>query len=303
MAYEWPNYDPTMVALLHPEESHPEGLHVGGGGWPVEAVCAEFARLAYFRFEEPEGEARLIAALAQAGFGPPKLFNSKIPTFGNPLRRFLQSVRARDAQAFASSSDDGDVTILAFRGTQADSTGDLVSDLWAFRHSTSLGKVHKGFWLAYQSLADKIGAWLAEAPPRRLIVTGHSLGAAMATVMAALHKDVELITFGCPLVGDRRFAEAFGREALRYVDCADVVTTVPYRFMGYVHFGRLRYIDRHGTVHESVPDQAWIDEDRRQAGLDYRRYRGRTGVVPLRRGADHAPVNYVSAVAGKRNDP
>lgn len=303
MPRDW-SYDPTREALLRPEERHPEGLYARGDDWPFEAVCAEFARLAYFRFEKTEGKARLTAALARAGFGAPACFNSDVPPFGNWLRRMAQSLRKRDAQAIGATSLDREVTILAFRGTQADKPKDLVTDLLAWR--TGLpggGKVHTGFWKAYCSLRDEVGTWIGEVRPKRLIVTGHSLGAAMATLMAAEHRQAELVTFGCPLVGDRQFADRFGRDALRYVDCADIVASVPYRFMGYVHFGKLRYIDRHGAVHETVPDEEALREDRRQAALDYRRYRGRPGIVPLRRFADHSPFNYVSAVAGKRHDP
>ena len=304
MAYEWPNYDPTLQALLHPEQSHPYGLHTQGDGWPVEAVCAEFSRLAYFHHEEDEGKRRLNEALAKAGFGEAVPFNSDVPLFGNWLRQKRQRLRNRGAQAFAATSLDGELAILAFRGTQADRPEDLITDLTAWRtRFPKGGKVHTGFWEAYRSLHEPIEAWLGEARPRRLVVTGHSLGAAMATLMAALHEQAELISFGCPLVGNREFGERFGRPALRYVDCTDMVATVPYGFLGYVHFGELRYIDRHGAVHASAPDEAALREDRRQAGIDYRRYLGEPGNVPLRRFADHAPVNYVSAAAGKRRDP
>jgi hypothetical protein len=305
MLHDWTRYDPTELALLHPEQSHPEGLHVAGDGWPFEAVCAEFARLAYFRFEAEAGKAQLNQALARAGFGEAAPFNPvEVPTFGNWFRRKRQALRRRDSQAFAATSLDGELTILAYRGTQADRPNDLMTDLMAWRTSLPGGaKVHTGFWLAYRELAKQIDPWLAAARPRRLVVTGHSLGAAIATIMAALHDNAELVTFGCPLVGDRKFAEDFGRQSLRYVDCTDMVTTVPYGFMGYVHFGEMRYIDRHGTVHAPPPDKDALREDRRQAGLDYGKYRGQPGNVPLRRFADHTPVNYVSAVAGKRNDP
>ncbi|HEX8124380.1 MAG TPA: lipase family protein [Allosphingosinicella sp.] len=305
MAYPWPNYDPTQEALLHPELSHPHGLYRQGDDWPFEAVCAEFARLAYFKFETDAGKARLDEAMAQAGFGEAATFDPvAVPTFGNWIRRRQQALRPRDSQAFAATSLDGEVTILAYRGTQADAPKDLVTDLMAWRTTLPGGaKVHTGFWLAFRELAAQIDPWLARARPRRLVVTGHSLGAALATIMAAMHEDAELVTFGSPMVGDRRFAEAFRRPALRYVDCTDMVTTVPYGWMGYVHFGEMRYIDRHGAVHAPAPGEAALREDRDRAGTDYGPYRARPGNVPLRRFADHAPVNYVSAVAGKRNHP
>lgn len=297
----WPQYDPSFEALIHPEERHPFGLHEAGDGWPLEAVCAEFSRLAYFRFETEAGRRQLSLALEKADFAAPTCFGSKLPVFGNWFRRRLQSLRDRDAQAFGATSTDGELTILAFRGTQADRPRDLLTDLSAWRtRFPKGGKVHTGFWTAYRQLHDPIQAWLGEIRPRRLVVTGHSLGAAMATLMAALHEEAELVTFGCPLVGNREFADAFRRPCVRFVDCADIVTTVPYGFLGYVHFGELRYIDRSGAVHRPAPPDPAIRQDRAQAKRDYRRAYGGAGNVPVRHFADHAPVNYVSAVAGKR---
>ena len=214
MGYEWPNYDPTEEALLHPERSHPYGLHRQGDNWPLEAVCAEFARLAYFHFEDEAGKRRLNQALSEAGFGEAVPFNSAVPTFGNWLRQKMQELRNRDAQAFAATSLDGELTILAFRGTQADRPKDLITDLTAWRtRFPKGGKVHTGVWQAYRGLHEDIEEWLGEARPKRLVVTGHSLGAAMAVLMAALHEEAELITFGCPLVGNSDFTERFGRTA------------------------------------------------------------------------------------------
>jgi hypothetical protein len=302
MTYEWPHYDPTVQALLHPELSHPSGLHAEGDGWPLEAICAEFARLAYFRFEEQAGKDRLTQALAEAGFGPPACFDSDVPPFGNWLRRIRQSFRKHGAQAFGATSLDGGLSILAFRGTQADEPKDLLTDMaaWSVRFPRG-GRVHAGFWAAYSSLQEQISPWVAALRSERLVVTGHSLGAAMAVLMAAVHDRAELVTFGCPLVGNRQFADRFGRSALRYVDCSDMVTTVPYGFLGYVHFGDMRYIDGQGAVHETLPSEEAVKEDRKSAKEHYRRtYAGVKGNVPVRDFADHAPVNYVSAVAGKR---
>jgi pimeloyl-ACP methyl ester carboxylesterase len=177
----------------------------------------------------------------------------------------------------------------------------MITDLTAWRtRFPKGGKVHTGFWRSYCSLRDGIEHWLGQDRPKRLVVTGHSLGAAMATVMAALHEQAELITFGCPRVGDREFAERFGRTALRYVDCTDFVTTVPYDFLGYTHFGEMRYIDSGGVVHPS-PSAETMKQDRKRARALYRRtYGGVPGNVPFRDYADHTPVNYVSAVSEMR---
>jgi triacylglycerol lipase len=306
MAHAWPNYDPTLEALLHPETRHPEGLHSAGDGWPFEAVCAEFARLAYMRFET-DGEEQLATALAKAGFGRPKSFVARAPAYRGWWRRIRTWFRDRDAQAFGATSLDGSMTIVAFRGTQPDSPPDLLTDMRFLPVSwDGPGKVHEGFLRAYESLSPSIEEWLGSEPPRRLAVTGHSLGAAMAALMAVRSRDpeVELVTFGCPLVGNAEFCAALDRRAkvARYVDCSDIVTTVPYTWLGYAQGAKARYIDRHGLVRTS-PSESEIKADRKEARRRYREEYLAIGNAPSRQFADHAPVNYVSAVAGKRRDP
>jgi hypothetical protein len=300
MAYEWPHYDPTLEALLHPERRHPFGL-CDDTGWTEEAICAELARLAYFPFKG-EGAERLPAALAKAGFGTLECWDSKVPTYGNWLARARQLLRDRGAQAFGAVARDGSLAIVAFRGTQPNQPMDLLVDL-SFRAVSwsGAGRVHEGFLKAYQSLGGGIDAWLQSVRPRRVIVTGHSLGAAMATVMAALRPDARLVTFGSPLVGDADFVRTFeGRDVARYVDCADLVTTVPYEWLGYAHVGAMRYIDRSGVVHHPPTSAAVVEQDRAEAKRDYLGTFLRLGNAPSRDLADHGPVNYVSAVAGKR---
>jgi hypothetical protein len=92
-----------------------------------------------------------------------------------------------------------------------------------------------------------------------LYVTGHSLGGAMAAMMAVMlrherkfSRDGDLTdrlravyTFGQPMLGDHRFARACGRDAflrekvIRYVYDSDVVPHLPPKTTGpYRHFGR-----------------------------------------------------------------
>src|SRR5262249_39737604 len=103
-----------------------------------------------------------------------------------------------------------------------------------------------------------------------------------------------------PLVGDIDFAASFaGRRVERYVDCLDLVARVP-PFI-YRHLDGLRYIDRHGKVH--LGGLSWRDAgiDSAQAGASYPLLLRRRS-CPLRELADHAPINYVSAILGVRTD-
>jgi hypothetical protein len=280
-------YDPTRRSLYFPETGAP--LADFSAAWEMDRICAELSRLCYYRFDEkePAASAVLEAALASAGFSPPKYFHDK----------------KQDAQAFGTTADG--TAYVVFRGTQGGKIKDLLKDLRAPLVAWDRGeRVHWGFHDAYRSLEGKIDPWLASLPGLALVTTGHSLGAAMATLMASRHEEAELVTFGSPRVGDKAFAERLeGRRIRRYVDCNDAVTMVPPDFIGYVHAGDMLYIDRSGIVHPKPPDASAVAEDRQVGRRDYRRRHGWKfwRNVLTRRLADHTPINYVSAVLGRRD--
>ncbi|HEY0412406.1 MAG TPA: lipase family protein [Allosphingosinicella sp.] len=278
-------YDATRKALYTPQAGDPVADF--STAWPLEAVCAELSRLAYYHFEDKDGP-RLDAILAKAGFS------------GHV--RFLAT--ERDAQAFGTTAPDGSV-FIAFRGTEAGKILDLVADAEARLVSLDDGRrVHEGFLATYRSLAEAIGKWPAAAHARRLVLTGHSLGAAMATVMAALREEAVLVTFGSPRVGDAAFVQSFaGRTVERYVDCTDIVTSVPPGILDYGHLDGERYIDHRGIVHPTRPAPDTVAEDHRIARFLYlKKYAWKVWRnVLVRELADHAPINYVSAVLGRRD--
>lgn len=278
-------YDPSKTALFHPEAGPP--LFGSDLPWNEDARCAELARLAYIRFEEGDG-ARLDDALALGGFSRAAHFHDG----------------RTDAQGFAALAADG-TRYLAYRGTQADRRKDLIADarFWGSAWDGP-GRVHDGFLRAERSLAAAVDAWLDVRRGAPLVVTGHSLGAAMATITAARIPGSTLVTFGSPRVGNAAFRAALaGRTVRRYVDCCDAVTTVPPA-LGYGHLGTELYIDRTGRVLPAPPGRWQRLRDKWAARRDYlARCAGRPGNVPLRALADHAPINYVSAVLGVREGP
>jgi pimeloyl-ACP methyl ester carboxylesterase len=274
-------YDPTRAALYYPERRPP--LELTRGAWSLDATCAELSRLAYIRFEEGH-KAVLRAALDAAGYSGLACFNGG----------------RSGAQAFGCLSPEGR-PIVAFRGTQSDKWVDVRKDLRFKLVPWHDGEeVHTGFKEALDSLLDEIQDWLAGQTGKPLL-TGHSLGAAMATLLASLIPDAELVTFGSPRCGNAAFSEPFKARAVRrYVDCCDGVTMVPLKSMGYSHVCPPHYIDRFGKVRADVPDDV-IDEDRRAARWLYlKHFFWRIGTVWIRELADHAPINYVSALRGMR---
>jgi hypothetical protein len=282
-------YDPTWKSLNHPE-SRP-AISDFADGWSLEQICAELSRLAYFRFDDgPEQEAELADALVKAGLAKPRCVSSA----------------DTGAQAFVTAMPGG-ALIVVFRGTQSDKFKDIEADAqFRLQEWAGPGRVHHGFMKAYQSLQREVRSALGMFPnyaEDKLVVTGHSLGAAMATLMASEFQKSTLVTFGSPRVGDKGFVEQFeGRDVRRYVDCTDFVSRVPPP-IGYGHVCKMRYIDRFGQIHYPPPDDASVDRDRRAAGLAYlAKYAWQVWKnVPVRSGADHAPINYVSALLGRRN--
>jgi len=90
------------------------------------------------------------------------------------------------------------------------------------------------------------------------LVTGHSLGGALATICALELKsrfageyDVQMINVASPRVGNHRFADLFNEyfpEALRIVFDRDVVPGVPKFLFMYKHVGHELFIDAKGNA-------------------------------------------------------
>ena len=289
------DYHPTKAALFKP---HLMPALPPVGVWSLDARCAEFSRLAYFRFEAGQRQ-QLEDAVSSHGFTGFESFEDV----------------ATASQGFAAVTSDG-VAIIAIRGTEKVAPASMLArlvqglpfDLWTdakigMAGWAGSGKVHIGFRNAFDALIPKIKDWLQVHPHQRIVVTGHSLGAAIATLVAGVLPDAELVTFGSPRVGNADFAASLNaREVRRYVDCCDVVTKVPPPLIGYEHIAGGRYVDRAGTVLKAYPEAAWISDDQAKAIRDYwKKYAWRMGNNWFRSLSDHAPINYVSALRGLRS--
>lgn len=280
-------YDPTETALFHPEQQERVEFPLP---WPCDAKLAEFARLAYVPFENGPVQQKLVTdAMREFGYAATRFFCDT----RDPSRYRLSGT------AFGAVSCNSDEAIIAFRGTRPDSFKDLVTDAYFVPTKwKGTGLVHSGFWLALKNIWPEIDAWLDSIKCRKLVLTGHSLGAALATLLADLKPSAELVTFGSPLVGNAMFAAAFkGRSVRRYVDCTDIITHVPPPPY-FVHLDGLRYIDRNGVVHNLTESEISLAVDHKKAAADYWQLIWQPGNVHLRNLADHAPRNYIYSLLG-----
>ena len=147
-------------------------------------------------------------------------------------------------------SDKGNV-VVAFRGTEPREMSDVKADLLAFkRKSRTEGRVHMGFKLELRKLWPDIEALLQRNKSKQLWITGHSLGAAMATLCASRleEKEPKLYTYGSPRVGGKEFCQGMDVQHWRFVNNNDVVVKVPFWIMGYKHHGTEWYINYHGNI-------------------------------------------------------
>lgn len=143
--------------------------------------------------------------------------------------------------------------ILCFRGTEPDELSDVLADLNAIpRGSMTHGWVHSGFRNELDKLWEQLVEHINTHQKKKLYVTGHSLGAAMATIATSRIEEFrsveQLTTFGSPRVGTRGFVKHIKTPHKRVVNNNDIVTKVPLWLMGYKHHGDLTYINFYGNV-------------------------------------------------------
>ncbi len=175
--------------------------------------------------------------------------------WGFPKFRFFNK---RETQGYAASNDK--MLLLAFRGTEISHLRDWMSDARISQASNSVGAVHSGFKEALDRVWDEVLVTCRIFLRKQTVwITGHNLGAALATLVAQRLWDENidfngLYTFGSPRVGDMAFCtacdKAFSPRTFRFVNNNDVVTRVPQRVMGYAHMGTLKYFDHEGTLQD-----------------------------------------------------
>jgi hypothetical protein len=165
-------------------------------------------------------------------------------------------------QAFVTQ--DETYRYLVFRGTESTNHVDWLRDA-EFQPITGVfgTMVHSGFRRALDEVWSEIVP-NAATPDRRLVITGHSLGAGLAVLAAgrlvSANTSVDNVyTYGSPRSGLRDFAAAYegllGANTFRVINHIDIVTRVPLLFQNYRHVGRRMYFDGAGTFH---PDAgAW----------------------------------------------
>jgi hypothetical protein len=208
-------------------------------------ILASMAHIAYDHYEN-DYDAR-------------KIFITKLEGGGFQLLRTFNNDET-DTQAFLAKNDQ--FAVLAFRGTEVTKFKDVRIDVLASKKSVLDGKVHSGFRIAYESVANDIEEEILKIGDIPLYITGHSLGAALATIATQRlehnprirEKIAACYTFGSPRVGNSEYDIEFKSPIYRVVNTTDIVTVIPLLAMGYIHIGDVRYLGaREGEFQRGMP--------------------------------------------------
>ncbi len=136
-------------------------------------------------------------------------------------------------------------SILVFRGTQR--TAEWVGNIYAVQQpyldpatGESLGRIHTGFRRIADSIINPLAVDAVRqiTPNKPCYVSGHSLGAALATVLAldmalavpALRPQIQVYAYASPRLGNPEFARSYARilpNSYRITNLADPIPTMP----------------------------------------------------------------------------
>lgn len=189
-----------------------------------------------------------ILFLAQCSQVAYKLERKKsFPKLGIKVEKIL---RDQEGQVRGFLAMRGEEAIVAIKGTA--SLEDAAADVDLSKVEFNSTFVHAGFKEYHDAVRYDVYQFVKHH--RRVLITGHSLGAAVATLLAMTialdtHTDVSIATFGSPRVGDNTFVELFNfliPDSTRVVHDFDIITRIPK--IGYYHINTELQLDDHGKL-------------------------------------------------------
>ena len=176
---------------------------------------------------------------------------------GMPITKLL---KGKKGQVRGFIAEDSTLRAVAFSGTET--LQDILTDLNVLQVPTRLFRtpvtVHAGFLDEYDALREQLDVAVDARP---LLVTGHSLGGALATLaalgLAQRGASPIVCAFGSPRVGGWGFSKLYNTTVpatLRVVHDNDAVPQVPKA--AYWHVDRLLHLRNDGSEIRA-PKRLW----------------------------------------------
>jgi triacylglycerol lipase len=176
----------------------------------------------------------------------------------------VQYVERDGAQAYTLGNEHDFVVVC--RGTEPNEWNDIKADANAWTDlAETVGRVHRGFKREVDDIWPSLEESLRDEQ-RSVWFCGHSLGAAMAQICAGRCQlsdiaaiPTEVVTFGSPRVGTKRYIQHAKVRHMRWVNNNDIVTRVPPRWFRYRHTGTRMYLNSKGEFKKYNPAQRGRD--------------------------------------------
>jgi len=154
------------------------------------------------------------------------------------------------------------IDVIAFRGTEQKM--DVLTDINVIPLPYAGRLCHGGFTLAHKSVWGEVKQHID--PKKRTLITGHSLGGALAELSASMlngkHDNINLITFGKPNVFFKGFKKPMSLDnQISCVQGSDVVARIPRLCYGPSKSQTMLYFGNNG-VDFINPDKLTRREDR-----------------------------------------
>ena len=152
-----------------------------------------------------------------------------------------------------TQQEDNNILFIAFRGTikleewvqdfrysqkqfiQPTKNPDLSQQKAMFlRNIENPPMIHSGFLEVYFNFSEKLLSTIKQLKPKQIIITGHSLGAAIASICALnlkiLNYNCITYTFASPRVGDMNLSNFINKEKItiyNMINTLDIIPTLP----------------------------------------------------------------------------
>jgi hypothetical protein len=219
-----------------------------------------------YTFAYDESISQIAVNLSQASYCVSSSWNCLTCTDENILEAIIESHGERVLMGYNTNLH---AIFVSFRGSS--NIQNWLDDIQfhkVYPYNDSDIGVEKGFYKAYQNVKSDIFETLTfiqdKYSTKKVLLTGHSLGAALATLMAFDIKNIYsmiLYTYGSPRVGNSEFVAHFHTTTNRITHYYDIVPHLPEQAFGFLHIPQEIWYNEENTEFETCNDDTQHEDE------------------------------------------